>query len=81
MDQNANEQSHPLVNLEEFVGKIVGRRKPRSPAEIQRIGLEIYRVSRFRVCDPGVYRFSSHEEANEWNLQMAIKRAHLAAKS
>jgi hypothetical protein len=81
MDQYSDPQTHPVLNVEEFIGKTVGRRKVVSAAHQQKIGRSIFRHSGFRVCDPGVYRFNSFEEADEWMLKMAIKRAHLAAKS
>ena len=81
MDNNANDQTHPMINMEEFIGKTVGRRKARKPGNVQRVGQAIYRRSGFKVCDPGVYRFNSFEEADTWMRQMATKRAHLAAAS
>lgn len=81
MDHNVGDQTFRVTNVEEFIGKTVGRRKPGRPGKVQKTGRAIYRLSGFKVCDPGVYRFGSHEEADEWMLQMAIKRAHLAAKS
>ncbi len=60
----------PIVNCEEFIGKTVGRRNPsgvlqanRSETEANKqwqnagIGLRVKR---------GVYRFKSHEEADQW---------------
>ncbi len=81
MNHEAEQPKNAVVNTEEFIGKTVGRRRTGDPARIQRIGRAIYRSAGFRVCDPGVYRFKSHEEANQWMLQMAVKRALQAAKS
>ncbi len=81
MEAHGQEQTYPVVNVEEVIGKTVGRRKVNDPGRVQRLGGEIFRRAGFRICDPGVYRFHSHEEANEWMRQMAIKRAHLAAKA
>jgi hypothetical protein len=80
MDKS-DDQTYSVFNVDEFIGKTVGRRKPIRLANIQKTGRSIYGLSKFRVCDPGVYRFDSHEEADEWMLKMAIKRAHQAAKS
>lgn len=74
-------QPPSVINVDESIGKTVGRRNRTSPAHVQKTGREIYRASGFRVCDPGVYRFKTHEEADAWNLQMAMKRAHRAARS
>ena len=80
-----DEQTHPVINVEETIGKTVGRRKPISVGEqarrIQDKGKRIYRASGFRVCTKGVYRFHSHEEADEWMRQMAVQRAIVAEKS
>ena len=83
MDPKADDQTYsmPMVNVEEFIGKTVGRLRPLRPANIQKTGRAIYDLSKFKVCDPGVFRFDSHEEADKWMLKMAIKRAHQAAKS
>lgn len=62
-------------SVEEFIGKTVGRQGQPSPGRIQEIGLGVFRSRRFRVCPPGVYRFHSHEEADEWMRQMAVMRA------
>ena len=74
-----DEQTHPVINVEEEIGKTVGKRKPRSAAEqarrVQETGRSIYRSRGFRVCPKGVYRFHSHEEADEWMRQMAVRRA------
>ncbi len=81
MNVDGGEQAYPMINVEEFLGKTVGRRESRRPGNAQETGRAIYRRSGFKVCDSGVFRFSSHEEANEWMMQMAIKRAHRAARS
>jgi hypothetical protein len=81
MDENSDPQTHSVVNVEERIGKTVGRRKIVSAAHQQKVGRSVFRHSGFRVCDPGVYRFNSFEEADAWMQKMAIKRAHLAAKS
>lgn len=77
MDQSADDQTYHVINVEEFIGKTVGRRRPGRPGKAQKTGRAIFRLSGFTVCESGVYRFNSHEEADEWMLQMAIKRAQL----
>ena len=81
MNNAADDQTHPVINVEEFIGKAVGRRTPLKPLSVQETGRSFYRSAGFRVCDPGVYRFESFEEADKWMLEMAIKRAHQAEKS
>lgn len=81
MADDADDQTHPVINVEEFIGKTVGRRKLRKPASVQKTGRAIYQRSGFRVCDPGIHRFDSFEEADQWMRQMAIKRARQAEKS
>ena len=80
-----DDQTHPVINVEETIGKTVGKIPVRSAAEqarrIQEAGREIYRSRRFRLCPKGVYRFHSHEEADEWMRQLEIRRALRAEKS
>ena len=81
MDQEKNDQTYPVINLEETIGKTVGKRRLTAPMILQEVGREIFKHSGFRMCDPGVYRFNSHEEADEWMMKMAIKRAQKANQS
>ena len=69
----------PTVNLEEVPGKVVGRRRP--PAD----GLAMSGPSRIEDArawkralrtlpiPKGVYRFRTHEEADEWLWQMLTR--------
>jgi hypothetical protein len=74
-----DDQTHPVINVEETIGKTVGKRKPGSAAErsrrIQETARDIYLTRGFSVYPKGVYRFNSHEEADEWMMKMAIRRA------
>ena len=60
----------PVINIEETIGKIVGRR--RSPAPMQTSPAQIAESEQWRSAfggtgiPKGVYRFKSHEAANEW---------------
>ena len=70
----------PIVNLQETPGKVVGRRQP--PAG----GLVMTAAQRgadarawkkaFRTLPipKGVYRFRTHEEADQWLWQMLTRR-------
>ena len=68
----------PIVNLDERIGKTVGRRKP--PGGLPNAGA--YRPedavawqSAFRPpgVPRGVYRFASHEEADKWLMKMITR--------
>jgi hypothetical protein len=74
-DSETDDHCHPVVNVEETIGKTVGRRVPLNPSKVQEIGQQIYRSRKFRVCPKGVYRFHSHEEANQWMMKMTVERA------
>ena len=77
--EKADDQAQTVINVEETIGKAVGKRKSRTAAEqaqrIQRRGQRIYRHRGFRVCPKGVFRFHTHEEADEWMRQASIRRA------
>ena len=74
-DETPDDHCHPVINVEETIGKTVGRRVPPEPSRVQEAGQAIYRSRRFRVCPKGVYRFHSHEEADEWMMQATVNRA------
>ncbi len=75
----ADDQIYPVINVEEEIGRIVGRKNVSSPAavcaRIQETGREIYRTQGFRVCPKGVFKFRSFEEADEWMNREMIRRA------
>lgn len=65
----------PVINVEEAIGKTVGRRTqasdPLSIAGSRKKDMERWRDALGGLNVPrGVYRFSSHEEADEWLWQM-----------
>jgi hypothetical protein len=70
----------PVINLEEEPMKVVGRR--RAPADpLQMTPAQTIAESRAwqKVFHPlpiprGVYRFKTHEEADEWLWQMLTRR-------
>ncbi len=64
-------QPRPVVNVEEFIGKTVGRRvPPRDPLRVSdsnKAGAVAWRKAfPYRLAPKGVYRFHSHEEAHIW---------------
>lgn len=68
-----------VINVEEKVGKTVGRRGPPNPFSLRGETKEDMRAWRRAFPTPfvpkGVYRFRSHEEADEWMLKMITRRA------
>lgn len=68
-------EPRPVINVGEFIGKTVGRRRAPGGAGMQ-ILLNQALKSQGRGFPRGVKRFRTHEEANEWNLkQMTSKKA------
>lgn len=70
----------PFVNLEETPGKIVGRRRVlEDPAaygmKLQKAGRQFQSAFEIRFIPKGVYRFHSHEEADEWLMTMMARAA------
>ncbi len=68
----------PFVNLEEKIEKVVGRRlkSPDSFAagmRLQALALELHRSFGHHWARRGVYRFKTHEEANQWMLKMLAR--------
>ncbi len=65
----------PIVNLQENIGKTVGRRKAPRNAFAYAMGLQstvatFQRTLKRGLCPRGVYRFHSHEEADAWMMKM-----------
>jgi hypothetical protein len=70
----------PVINLEEKIGKTVGRRMPPDPLKIQPgeiANAEAWRRAfpGLRGKRPGVYRFHSHEEADAWLMTAQTEKA------
>lgn len=69
---------HPVVNIQEPVGKVVGKRKPTarlvsSPQETE-ANRQWASMEFFPRIKPGVYRFKSHEEADQWLMDHSIRK-------
>lgn len=66
----------PIINLEESIGKTVGRR--RAPADSLKYGLGLQKTlaqTSWRTpISRGVYRFQSHEEADAWMMNYLVTR-------
>lgn len=78
-EQKEDAQCHPVINVEETIGKWVGRKNAPYPSKIQESGRDHYKSLGFTVCPKGVYRFNSHEEADQWMMQIAVNRANQIA--
>ncbi|MFT5465306.1 MAG: hypothetical protein ACI8UO_000394 [Verrucomicrobiales bacterium] len=80
MISESSEQTHPVVNLEETIGKTVGRQKPKqglSLSDSQERSIQWRRQFGGVKVPRGVFRFNSHEEADQWMIR---KLAQAAAK-
>jgi hypothetical protein len=67
-----------VVNVEEKVGKIVGRIPPATEAFARAMKMQqtINRLQRHLegICPTGVFRFDTHEQADEWSLRWMSRR-------
>jgi hypothetical protein len=69
----------PAINLEEQIGKVVGRRlSPRDAFEygmrLQKAGGELMRTFGKARIPKGVFRFHSHEEADAWMMKYLTQK-------
>jgi hypothetical protein len=60
-----------IINIEENIGKTVGRRKPSqdhiaAASILQKTSNKIFQACGHKIGRKGVFRFNSHEEADEW---------------
>jgi hypothetical protein len=67
-----------VVNVDEKIGKIVGRIPPATEAFPQAMSLQ-RTINRLQshlegICPTGVFRFDSHEAADEWLLKWMSRR-------
>ena len=68
----------PFINVEEKIDKIVGRRTHtpdafQSGMALQTLAVELHRSLKHRWAPKGVYRFKTHEEADEWMNRMLAR--------
>jgi hypothetical protein len=68
------------INLDEGIGKTVGRRREQSDSfahamALQKIASEILKTTGRGLCPRGVYKFKTHEEADAWMLKMQARPA------
>lgn len=72
--------SYAVINVEDPVGKTVGRRMVRDAWKagmaLQKNGNALRRAfGHGGICARGVFRFRSHEDADEWMMKMLVERA------
>jgi hypothetical protein len=65
----------PFINAEEKIDKIVGRRTRtpdafKSGMQLQSLAVQLHLPLGHRWAPKGVYRFKTHEEADEWMNRM-----------
>ena len=66
----------PIINLEEKIGKMVGKVPRRTPAEFLERMAKVFRDFGVELPYPkGVYRFKTFEEADEWQTKHQIAAA------
>ena len=62
------------INIEEPIGKTVGRRVIKDPTDygmkLQEAGSQLQQTLDIAYIPRGVYRFKTHEEADEWLMKM-----------
>jgi hypothetical protein len=68
----------PFINVQERIDKVVGRRTQtpdpfKSGMQLQSLAVELHRSLRRRWAAKGVYRFKTHEEADEWMNRMLAR--------
>ena len=68
-----------VVNVEENIGKTVGKRRMPSDSiayasDLNKSLNQFRKKLGIRGFPRGVYKFKTHEEANEWEIKMAVKQ-------
>jgi hypothetical protein len=65
----------PAINMEETIGKTVGRRKISARCTDYGLGLQTSLAQLFRSHIPkGVFRFRSHQEADQWLMNHLTRK-------
>lgn len=72
--------SDAAINLEDPVGKTVGRRRlsdaPKAAMALQDLVNEVRKSQGYgAICRKGVFRFRSYEEADAWMVREIVERA------
>ena len=65
----------PIINLDDPVGKVVGKRRPSASSLDYAFGLQKTMNELVSMQIPrGVYRFRSHEEADAWLMDHMTRK-------
>jgi hypothetical protein len=69
-----------MINVEEKIERVVGKRKPSygnfaERVKLQETGLALHRAFNHRWRVHGVFKFKTHEEADEWMLKLMARSA------
>lgn len=69
----------PIINLEETIGKTVGKRRPprdfaKAAVQLQNASLGFHKAFKTPFFPKGVHRFKSHEEADAWVWKMLTRK-------
>lgn len=73
-----NAVKQPFVNVEEKIDRFVGRRTKtpdslRAGMQLQETAAQLHKAFKHRWAPKGVYRFKTHEEADEWMIKMLAR--------
>ena len=68
----------PFINVEERIGRVVGRRTQtpnafKSGMQLQYLAVQLHNSLKHHWAPKGVYRFKTHEEADEWMNRMLAR--------
>jgi len=68
----------PFINVEEKIDRFVGRRTGtpdglRAGMQLQETAAQLHKAFKHRWWPKGVYRFKTHEEADEWMMRMLAR--------
>lgn len=68
----------PFVNLDEKIDRFVGRRTStpdslKAGMQLQATAVELHRAFKHRWAAKGVYRFKTHQEADQWMMKMLAR--------
>ena len=68
----------PFINVEEKIDRFVGRRtgtpdSMEAGMQLQETAGELHKSLKHRWFPKGVYRFKTHEEADEWMTKMLAR--------
>lgn len=70
--------SEPIINMEEKIERVVGRRTKapdslKAGMQLLATGAQLHKSLNLRWCRRGVYRFKTYEEADEWMTKMLAR--------